>query len=255
MSGIRAVLFDLGDTLWDFPNMPPAEVRLARSAEKVEALLRSWNLCDGVDCAALARAIQEADWRQTTEAYHSHLRSPHFPTLVREAAADHGVRLSAEQALELWHASNVGGEFLGRRVFPDSVPTLRSLKARGYRLGTVTNRSLGGPPFMEELRRHGMADLFETFAISCDDGWLKPAPALYRKALAELDVRPEETVMVGDSLRADVAGAQALGMIAVWKRPSRPASEESVLPDGTPIRPDYVIDHPGELLHLPLFRT
>lgn len=251
---IRAVLFDLGDTLWHFPNMPPAEARLARSAEKVEAALRGWGLCDGVDCALLARDVQEADWRQTVAAYQSHCRSPHFPTLVREAAATRGLRLTEARALELWHAWNVGGAFLGRELFPDSVPTLRRLKEQGYRLGTVTNRSLGGPLFMEELRSYGMLDLFETFAISCDDGWLKPAPQLFRKALDELGVRPEETVMVGDSLRADVAGAKALGMVAVWKRPPNPAPEQATLPDGTPVTPDYVVDHPGELLRLPLFR-
>ena len=82
--------------------------------------------------------------------------------------------------------------------------------------------------------------------------------------------------MVGDSLRADVAGAKALGMIAVWKRPpwarpdadagSKPpnwggatvsaqsAAEDATLPDGTVAVPDYVIDHPRELLDLPIFQ-
>lgn len=253
MSTIRAVLFDLGDTLWHFPNMPPAEVRLARSAERIEAVLRGWGLCDGVDCALLARDIQQADWTHSAEAYRSHCRSPRFPALVREAAAARGVHLSDAQALELWHAWNVGGLFLGREIFPDSIPTLRWLRERGYRLGTVTNRSLGGAPFMAELRAHGMAELFETFAVSCDDGWLKPAPQLFQKALDELGVRPDEAVMVGDSLRADVAGAKALGMVAVWKRPPRPVQEDTTLPDGSTARPDYVIDHPGGLRRLPIF--
>jgi HAD superfamily hydrolase (TIGR01549 family) len=251
---IRAVLFDLGDTLWHFPAMPPAEVRTARSAERVEALLRAWGLRDGVDCTRLADAIREAEWRETLAAYQSHCRSPHFPTLVQEVAAAHGLPLTAAQAEELWYAWNLGGIALGRELFPDSVPTLRALRRRGFRLGTVTNRSLGGPPFREELRQHDMLDLFETFAISCDDGWLKPAPQIFRKALDELGVRPEEAVMVGDSLRADVAGAKALGMIAVWKRPPNPVAEDARLPDGSPAVPDFVVDHLGELLQLPILR-
>jgi HAD superfamily hydrolase (TIGR01662 family) len=252
--GIKAVLFDLGDTLWHFPNMPPREVYLAHAATRVEAALRGWGLCDGVDCTRLAREIQEADWTQTTEAYLSHYRSPHHPTLVREAAAAHGIALTEQQSLDLWYAHNPGGLFLGREVFPDSIPTLRWLKERGYRLGTVTNRSLGGQPFMEELAHHGMLDLFETFAVSCDDGWLKPAPQLFQKALDELGVRPHEAVMVGDSLRADVMGAKALGMTAIWKRPPRPVEEDARLPDGSLAVPDFTIDHPGELQLLQLFR-
>lgn len=253
MTRIRAVLFDLGDTLWHFPRFPPPEAHLARMAAGVEAKLNAWGLRDGVDCARLARGIRDADWRESSAAYASHCRSPHFPTLVREVAEGLGLHLSDRQAVELWYAFNTGGLVLGRELFPDSIPTLEWLKERGYRLGTVTNRSLGGTPFMEELRLYGMDRLFETFAVSCDDGWLKPAPQLFQKALDELGVRPEETVMVGDSLRADVAGSKALGMVAVWKRPPKPVAEEALLPDGTPAEPDFVVDHPGELKFLPPF--
>jgi FMN phosphatase YigB (HAD superfamily) len=107
---------------------------------------------------------------------------------------------------------------------------------------------------MEEMAAHGMLDLFESYAISCDDGWLKPAPQLFQKALGDLGIRAEEAVMVGDSLRADVMGAKALGMTAVWKRPPRAVEEDARLPDGTVARPDFVIDHPGELPRLPIFR-
>jgi putative hydrolase of the HAD superfamily len=220
----------------------------------VEQVLRGWGLYNGVDCARLVRAIEEADWQQSAEAYASHCRSPHHPTLARAVAAAHGIALSEAQAVVLWYACNPGGLFLGREVFPDSIPTLRWLRARGYRLGAVTNRSLGGQPFRDELAHHGMLDLFDTLAVSCDDGWLKPAPQLFLKALDALGVRPAEAVMVGDSLRADVMGAKALGMIAVWKRPPNPVEEDARLPDGTIAVPDYVIDHPGELQSLQLFR-
>jgi FMN phosphatase YigB (HAD superfamily) len=253
MPDVRAVLFDLGDTLWHFPNPPSREERLACAADRIASTLRAWGRCDGIDCLALARDIQEEDWRRTRDAYFSHLRSPHFPSMVRELAAARGLVLDDRQAEALWYAANPGGIFLRREIFPDSIPTLRWLKARGYRLATVTNRSLGGSPFREELRQHGMLELFDAFAISCDDGWLKPAPQLFLKALDALGVRPEEAVMVGDSLRADVAGAKALGMVAVWKRPPAPVEEVARLPDGRPAVPDFVIDHPGELQRLPLF--
>jgi FMN phosphatase YigB (HAD superfamily) len=251
MTRIRAVLFDLGDTLWHFPRFPPPEVYLARMAAGIESRLTGWGLCDGVDCAALAREIRDVTWRGSADG--SDLRSPHFPTLVREVAERLGIRLDDRRAVELWYASNPGGPDLGRELFPDSIPTLEWLKERGYRLGTVTNRALGGEPFMEELRQCGMDRLFESFAISCDDGWRKPAPQLFQKVLDELGVQPEEAVMVGDSLRDDVAGSKALGMVAVWKRPPNPATQQALLTDGTPAEPDFVVDHPGELKFLPPF--
>jgi HAD superfamily hydrolase (TIGR01662 family) len=253
MNRIRAVLFDLGDTLWHFPNLPPRDIWIAHSAERIGALLGQWGLRDGLNCIALATAIREADWTHSSEAYTSHCRSPHYPSLVREVAAQRGLDLDGGRAEALWYASNLGGINIGREIFPDSIPTLRWLKERGYRLGTVTNRSLGGQPFYDELCEHGMLELFETYAISCDDGWLKPAPRLFQKALDELGVDAREAVMVGDSLRADVAGAKALGMVAVWKRPPNPVPEEALLPDGSQAFPDYVIDRPSDLQRLPIF--
>ena len=250
---IRAILFDLGDTLWHFPNSPGTAAFIAEAARRVESRLQTWGLCDGVSCGDLAAAILAADREQTRAAERSHGRSPDFSALVRTCAAEYGVTLDAEQAAALWDAWNLGGEFLGRAVFPDSVPLLRELRRRGYRLGSVTNRSLGGERFRAELRSAGMLELFDVLAVSSDDGWLKPHPALFRRALDALGVPPHQAVMVGDSLQADVIGAKALGMIAVWKRPPHARQEPATLPDGTPVTPDYTIDHPAELLRLPIF--
>jgi putative hydrolase of the HAD superfamily len=250
---IRAVLFDLGDTLWHFPNFPDRAVATSESGARIERLLRAWDLCDGVACDALADAIRDAQWQATLDAEESHGRSPHFPTVVQERAEAAGLALSDEQAEAVWDAWNLGGAFYGRVVFPDSAPTLAELRRRGFIVGAVTNRALGGRRFAEELRESGLLEYFETLAISCDDGWLKPHPSLFRRALEDLRVKPAEAVMVGDQLRADVMGAKALGMVAVWKRPPGwERQEPAALADGTPALPDYAVDRVVELLDLPI---
>jgi HAD superfamily hydrolase (TIGR01549 family) len=250
---IRAVLFDLGDTLWHFPNPPGRAAITAERAARIAARLRSWGLDARVDALALAQAILEAERAATSAAESSDGRSPDFVGIVQACAAAWELPLDREQSATLWHDLELGA-FLGRTLFPDTIPLLKALQQRGYRLGTVTNRSIGGPPFVEELRATGLLAFFEVVAVSCDDGWLKPHPALFRKALDALDVPAPDAVMVGDSLRADVLGAKLLGMVAVWKRPSRGEQEPAHLPDGTPALPDYTIDHPAELLDLPPFR-
>jgi HAD superfamily hydrolase (TIGR01549 family) len=250
---IRAVLFDLGDTLWHFPNPPGREAITAERAARIAARLREWWLADRVDVLGLAQAFLEAERAATSAAESSDGRSPDFVGIAQACAAAQGLTLDREQSAALWHDLELGA-FLGRTLFPDTIPLLEDLRRRGYRLGTVTNRSIGGPPFVEELRGTGLLDYFEVVAVSCDDGWLKPHPALFQKALDALAVSAVEAVMVGDSLRADVLGAKLLGMVAVWKRPSRGEQEPALLPDGTPALPDYTIDHPAELLDLPPFR-
>jgi FMN phosphatase YigB (HAD superfamily) len=63
--------------------------------------------------------------------------------------------------------------------------------------------------------------------------------------------------MVGDNMRADVEGAKALGMTAVWRRPppGEPVEATEDEPEVTgPVRPDYTVLAIGELLELPVLR-
>ena len=260
---IQTILFDLGDTLWHFPQMPPIEVIRGETVHRISDLLRSWGVEPEGDLFFLGRDIRVAIEKATDEAYWGDLISPDYPALAQQVAAEKGLSINRGQAEELWRTWNLGGVFLGRQLYPGVADTLRWLKERGYRVGSVTNRGLGGEPFREELRHHGVFDYFEVLAISCEVGYLKPHPRIFEHALQALGMAPEHTVMVGDSLRADVAGSKALGMTAVWKR-NHAEREGNLERDMTasedsrpqpPVEPDFVIDHLWELTSLPLFNA
>ena len=155
-----------------------------------------------------------------------------------------------------WEACRVEERALGRVPAPDAIETLVWLKERGLRLGCITNTLFGGPPFLDGLRQDGLEAYLEVVAISCDLGLIKPHPGIFRHALAALGVSPEQALMVGDSLRADVGGAKALGMTAVWKRRTDgfPAVEQALMRAGLgpAFEPDYVIDNLWQLTGLPL---
>jgi FMN phosphatase YigB (HAD superfamily) len=91
--------------------------------------------------------------------------------------------------------------------------------------------------------------------ISSDVGYMKPHPKIFEHALEALQVTPEETMMVGDSLRSDVAGAKNMGLVAVLKRPplDEPTEAGADKPDVvTESAPDYTIDNLWELTELPI---
>jgi HAD superfamily hydrolase (TIGR01549 family) len=260
---IQAVLFDLGDTLWHFPQMPPIEVIRGETVHRISDLLRSWGVEPSGELFFLGRDIRAAIEKATDEAYWGDLTSPDYPSLAKQVAASKGLSISDEQAQTLWHTWNLGGVFLGRELYPGVAETLAWFKQKGYRVGSVTNRGLGGEPFREELRHHGVADLFEALSISCEVGYMKPHRRIFEHALEAMAIRPEETAMVGDSLRADVAGAKALGMTAIWKRnhPSKrrdPERDMATTEDGRgrrPVAPDFIVDDLRELISLPLFAS
>jgi len=253
---ISAVLFDLGDTLWHFPKMPPVDVIRGETVGRITRLLESWGIGVTDEHRFLGRDIRFAVEEETARAFHGDCLDPGYPDLCRRVAARHGLELTPAQGQELWEAWNLGGAFLGRTLFPDTLETLRWLKARGYRLGSVTNRGYGGPRFRQEMRDLGLAELFEVVAVSCDIGYMKPHPRIFQYALDRMAIEPEQTVMVGDSLRADVEGAKTLGMTAVWRRPpaGEPVEETEDQPEMEgPLAPDYTIDTLSELRGLPIF--
>jgi len=256
VSEIKGIFFDLGDTLWHFPAMPPIDVVRGETVGRISRALKVWGYDIGGERRMIGRDIRLAVEEETSRAFHGDCVDPGYPEICRRVAGRYGIVLTPEQGADLWEAWNLGGAFLGRTLFPDTLPTLRELRDRGYRLAAVTNRGYSGPRFHEEMRDLGLADVFEATVISCEVGYMKPHPRIYQYALERLGLEAQEVAMVGDNLRADVEGARTLGMVAVWRRPlldePMEATEDEVEATG-PLAPDYVIDNIGDLKSLPLF--
>jgi putative hydrolase of the HAD superfamily len=97
-------------------------------------------------------------------------------------------------------------------LYDDVLPALRTLRSRGLLLGLISNthRSL------ESFQSHFELDELISAAVSsCEHGYNKPHPSIFRTALRLMAVAPEEAVMVGDSFRHDIEGARAIGMRGV----------------------------------------
>jgi putative hydrolase of the HAD superfamily len=95
---------------------------------------------------------------------------------------------------------------------PGAVETLVELRSRGIGVGLISVCSDDVPAVWEETP---FAGLFDSTVFSCSVGLRKPDPRIYRLALDELDVAPEEAIFVGDGANDELAGAERVGMRAV----------------------------------------
>jgi putative hydrolase of the HAD superfamily len=93
------------------------------------------------------------------------------------------------------------------RPYPDALEVLRELRARGLRVGVVSNIGWDLRPV---FRSHGLDPYVDVYALSFEHGIQKPDPGLFRVALDALGAEAARTLMVGDDRRAD-GGAAALG--------------------------------------------
>ncbi len=109
------------------------------------------------------------------------------------------------------------------RLFPEVPETLETLRARGYRLGIVSNWNWYLPDLCHAL---GLDRYVDFIVTSARVGAEKPHPAIFQTALAQARAAPEQTLHVGDNPEADVLGARQAGITGVLvdrNRRDRPA--------------------------------
>jgi putative hydrolase of the HAD superfamily len=200
---IRAVLFDFYDTL--------AHV----DGEAILAGRRAIAERAGVDEQAMA-----ALWRDSAEqrmlgtlgsleeqigGMLQRLGRPAEPTLLGELA---------EIDVHAWQAAV--------QLYPDAVPALETLKARGYRLGVLSNCSNQAGYVIE---RAGLDHIFDALTLSFRLQLAKPQPEIYHAACEALDVAPAESVFVADGAFGELDAARALGIVAVLIEQQRQSRE------------------------------
>jgi HAD superfamily hydrolase (TIGR01549 family) len=102
-------------------------------------------------------------------------------------------------------------------MYDDVEPVLRALVEQGYIVGAISNSHRSLDAFREHFSLTG---LIHAHVSSYEHGYLKPHRSIFEEALIRAGAAAATSVMVGDSLKADVQGALAAGMRAVLLRRS-----------------------------------
>lgn len=191
MSRLRGVLFDAGGTLVQLHVERLADALRARGADPEDLDGAFWRTLVHMD-AAFAGEIPNADgWAAWW-----------FGRLAEESGLDVALLSEAwrkaDDAQHLWDAA-----------IPGAIECLTRLREGGLKIGVVSNAD---GRIEEALARAGLADFFEVVVDSGVVGVAKPDPAIFDHALRPLDLAPEETWYIGDTVVFDAAGADAAGL-------------------------------------------
>jgi putative hydrolase of the HAD superfamily len=111
---------------------------------------------------------------------------------------------------EDFRASWIGTDIF--QMYPEVPTVLTELRTAGYRLGIVSNWE---PRLPQLCASHGILEQFEFVVSSESEGYVKPHPRLFERALELAGVAADEAIHVGDSYPEDVEGARGLGIAAV----------------------------------------
>jgi HAD superfamily hydrolase (TIGR01549 family) len=246
---VRAVVFDLGNTLWFEAVAPDLDRIFALQAIALAPLVDGWGIAlrEPLDvvCRDIWFAWFEAERRERDR---GGLREPSLPFLARGALAVRDIEISEQQAEDWWRAAQVRVREFGLQLYPDTIDVLRSLKSLGMRIGVNTSRPFLGSMMADDLRDLGLVPYIDLDAVVCsgDTGFVKPHQSTFALVLRRLGVAAGAAVMVGDDAVGDMRGGREAGMRTVWKLNGR--HELPRCADA-----DFEIHDLAELLTLPLF--
>ncbi|MGB8699253.1 MAG: HAD family hydrolase [Thermosynechococcaceae cyanobacterium] len=113
-------------------------------------------------------------------------------------------------------------------VPPEYADSIERLSQK-FRLGLVIDIWAPKALWIEALNQCGVLPMCEATSFSSDCGMVKPSPRPFLKVLEEMQVNPQDAVVIGDSVRRDLGGATAAGISCILVGGARhPSALESV---------------------------
>ena len=219
MPSIRAVLFDLGNTL----------VSYYQPADFMPILRRSLDACLlTLGHSPLSREAQTALIHQALEMNQERADLAVWP-LEERLRVLFSHYMPDPTVTERLCSAFLEPIFATARVSRDAIPVLTNLRRTGVKTAIVSNTPWGssGHAWRLELARHGLLAAVDTVVFCTDVGWRKPHPSLFRRALDILEVPAKDAVFVGDDPVWDVEGASSAGvrpiLLATRAHQSNPA--------------------------------
>jgi putative hydrolase of the HAD superfamily len=203
---IRGVIFDLGSTLIHRTGL---ELEREKCRVLAEFALSEWGYEDPPALAARLLEIRLDAWRRSEEAHVEQLAIQS----IAEAFATAGL---PTDAATLRRAETVffEPEVEASRLYPGAMETLAALRDMGLRLAMISNAT-SHSLILDITGKHRIGEYFNPLVTSAKFGWVKPHPSIFSHVLDTWAVPATFAVMVGDTLGADVLGAQSVGMRSI----------------------------------------
>lgn len=215
---ITTVLFDMGNTLLDFHAQGPSDA--TKDAQGFEALMHAIRRQIDPSCRAITfwDAVMEP-WQQYQQ-YHRHHELVEYPIVAAIGTffQQRSMPLSEQQILQLLQVfyTPYAQHVIANQGARDCLIWLRQ---HTIHIGVVSNSVLPEAVLRPIFHKVQLAEYIDTFTFSYSYGHMKPHPGIFLYALSMAQAHAEQTLMVGDSLQADLAGAVALGMQSCYYNP------------------------------------
>ncbi len=210
---IRAVLFDLGDTILNFGRVKTTKAFLAGARASYAFLKKHGQYHGGFAWYFLSNLVRLRARYLLSDVLERDFNSLE---LLQAVGARKGVDLSPEQWEQfawLWY------EPLSRcaRIEPDLPETLAALRGMGLKLGIVSNTFVSRRSLERHLQELGILEFFSLQLYSYEFHFRKPSVEIFQIAAERIGAAARNILFVGDRIDNDIRPALETGMTAVLK--------------------------------------
>ena len=223
---IKAVIFDIEDTLYD----SSLQMRMAR----LNAIRAMREAGLPIDPETGYRKLEEVVSRYGAD------YNRHFDKLLEHLGFKWSPRVIAAGVVAYRETSQA---YL--KPFPDTIPTLIRLRDQGHRLGEVSD-GLAVKEW-QKLIQLGVHHLFHSVVISEECGKMELTSDVFNKCLKELGVKPKEALYVSSRPNEAILHANRSGLISVRLRKGDHCVEEPITADAKAI---YEINNLSEIFEI-----
>ena len=236
---IRAIMFDLGNTLMHAvaPDMWPDVIRHGNQA------LMDYLCNQGIltECDTFTLEFNQRLHQYYAERDVKMIETSTF-LVLKELLAEKGYTDVSNEIIRESLDAHYAITQKNWQLEKDTIGCLETLQESKYKMGLLSNA--GDDRDVQQLvEKFNISSYFDIKLTSAACGYRKPHPRMFELALKFFNVRAEEVAMVGDTLDADILGANQLGIYSIWitRRVETPPNDE------LKIQPQATIKNLGEL--------
>ncbi len=228
---VKVVLFDLDDTLYD----------------------HSYHITSAITALRDKHAfLQDYPLEHLTQLSHKLLEEVHSKLLKGEISLQDARRIRWQKFLEEFRQEDnfdpiaLGAFYLSsyyksERVVPGSIELLKTL-SHDFSIGIISNNLLAEQ--MEKMKRLGISEYIDFFAISEEVGAAKPDRKIFDVAIERSKFTAGESVLIGDSWENDIVGSINAGIRPIWFNRSGIASPDPKIAEISSLAPiENVLHH------------
>jgi len=229
---IKAVIFDLGETLFSYGEMD-VNARFHEGARLTYDYLNRQNSTSG-KLPAFPRYFRRHYLSIKWHYAWSNVLRREFDclALLDRKSRKMGFCLSDTQLEELaWLWYKPLGDTAS--IEPDLLRTLQTLTDMSLRLAIISNTFLPASSLDQHLQKFDLLKFFPVRVYSSDTVFRKPDKRIYQAALGKIGVSAAHVMMVGDKQREDIKGPARLGIRPVFKRGL--LNQKTKVPVGVPV--------------------